>query len=597
MRGVTGVVGHAGRRDFFYLDRGFQMKQRTWNGSEWANTWYELGGIFTSAPAVVTRMGRRPMVATSERGTTMDEAAEHAPPPATPSESTHGHLGTTALQVQRIDVFGLGLDYAMYHKTLWGTPASQPGPWNSLGGVFTSAPAAIWVGGHLHVFGLGTDLSMFWRTWNGRAWSPAWVRAGGYFSSPPVLVSRTPGQFDVMARGADFTLRRRTFENGSWAGDWQNLGGSLASAPSAVTWGPDRLDVFAVSGEGGALIHRWWDGDIWNDWEVVAGKPVGDDVAFTAPPAVVSSGPGRLDVCAVDHEGTLRHVWFGDHAWSNPEPLSPHTRMRATPTLLATGDNRIELLSTGRDRDIYRKAWNGSGWEPSGWQQLGDRVRLPSQYRISIDLIRAERPRSLNNDTVTGQCTLKLGNWPNAVDLPSWPLAPITQRQGDLGNSAVETGMTNLMHFDPVTIDLHETAAFNYTFINSNEDDPAIVAALKEQGLKIADYAIKSAVNAAASGVGLAAVQVGGLAAPLAGTLIALLASWLASELRTIIADECDGVVAIEQYVRRGDELARLVSGGQVATMAVVHQGEASPIRCARRSEYLVRWSIRESTA
>jgi hypothetical protein len=47
---------------------------------------------------------------------------------------------------------------------------------------------------------------------------------------------------------------------------------------------------------------------------------------------------------------------------------------------------------------------------------------------------------------------------------------------------------------------------------------PAVVAALREQGLKLADYAVKSAVNAAASGIGLTAVEVAGLAAPVTGT-------------------------------------------------------------------------------
>jgi hypothetical protein len=184
----------------------------------------------------------------------------------------------------------------MYQKTLWGQAVDQPGPWHNLGGVFTSAPAAIWLDGQLHVFGLGTDLSMWWRTWNGGKWSDGWTRIGGYFSSTPVVVSWGPSRMDVFARHADFSLRRRTFEDGDWAGDWQNLGGSLASGPAAVTWGPDRIDVFAVGNLPGAapdggLIHRWWDGDIWNDWEQIAGKSTGDDVAFTCAPAAATGDP------------------------------------------------------------------------------------------------------------------------------------------------------------------------------------------------------------------------------------------------------------------------------------------------------------------
>jgi hypothetical protein len=591
MNGIVGTIGNAGRRDLFYLDRDFRVKQRTWDGTAWVINWVELGGIFTTVPAVVSTMARRRLVVSPDIGTMAHEI------PAAHTHVGHDMIADIGLLEQRIDVFGLGLDWAMYHKTLWGAVVSQPGPWENLGGIFTSAPAAIWLDGHLHVFGLGTDLSMFWRTWDGSAWSGNWGRIGGYFCSTPVLVSWGPGRLDIFARGADFSLRHRLFQGGTWTGDWQNLGGSLASAPAAVSWGPDRLDVFAIANEDGGLIHRWWDGDIWNDWEHLAGKSVGDDVAFTSAPAAVTSGTGRLDVCAVDSEGTLRHVWFGNQTWSDPESLSPDMKMRSAPMLLATGPNQLEIIAPGRDHNMYRKSWNGSAWEPQGWQQLGDHMRLPSQYRISIDLIRANRPRSLNNDTVTGQCTLKIGNWPNAVGVPTWPLGQITQRQGDLGNTGVDEGQTNLMHYDPVTIELHETAALNYTFVNSNQPDPAVVGALQGQGLKIADYAVRSAVNAAASGVGLTAVEVGGLAAPLMGTLIGLLAGWLISELHTIIEDKCDGVVAIEQYVRRGDELQRIVIGGQPVRMAVVHKGTDSPAECGAKSEYLVTWSISASNA
>ena len=108
-------------------------------------------------------------------------------------------------------------------------------------------------------------------------------------------------------------------------------------------------------------------------------------MAFPSAPAVASGGPGRLDVCAIDHEGVARHVAFADHAWSQPDPLAPHQRMRSTPLLTATGPQALEIIAAGVDHNLYRKTWNGS-WQPSGWQQMGDRLRLPSQFRVSIDL-------------------------------------------------------------------------------------------------------------------------------------------------------------------------------------------------------------------
>ena len=137
--------------------------------------------------------------------------------------------------------------------------------------------------------------------------------------------------------------------------------------------------------------------------------------------------------------------------------------------------------------------------------------------------------------------------------------------------------------------------AFNYTFVNSNQPESALDAALKAQGLKIADYAVESAINAASSGIGLSAVQVGALAAPITGSLLPLLAGWLISELHAIIEDKCDGVVAIEQFVRSGDDLQRMAIGGQPVTMAVDHKGTDSPSLCGAKSEYVVTWSIRST--
>jgi hypothetical protein len=273
--------------------------------------------------------------------------------------------------------------------------------------------------------------------------------------------------------------------------------------------------------------------------------------------------------------------------------------------VLATGPGQLEVIAPGRDpsahyRDLsinlWRKVLNGSTWDTSGWQILGDHMQLPSQYRISIDLIRANTPRSLRDDTVTGQCTLKIGNWPNEVGVPTWPLRPIIQRQGELGITAPDEAQPNLMHYDPVTIELHETAAFNYTFVNSNKPGHEVTEALEAGGLDLADKAWKSGVNAAISGLGLSAVQVGTLAAPITGSLLGLLSDYLASQLHALYEDECDGVVAIEQYVRRGDELQKMVLNyqpdGQTVKMAVEHEGTDSETRCGASSEYVVSWSV-----
>lgn len=621
MNGIAGVIGDGGRRDLFYLDRGLQLKQRTFDGTDWVINWIELGGIFTSVPAVVARMdthrplvgpdlgdvvvttdltpvaggGASPVLPTPSATTLSFESL--APAATVPATAWGGPFGPEVTE-QRIDVFGLGLDYALYYKTLWGPAVDRIGPWRNLGGVFTSAPAAIWVDDQLHVFGLGIDLAMYWRSWTRAGWSDGWARVGGYFTSPPVVVSWGSGRLDVFARGADFTLRHRLFRNGVWAGDWQNLGGTLASAPAAVSWGPERIDVFAVGNRDGTtpdggLVHRWWDGDLWNDWEQIAGRATGDEVAFESAPAVATTGPGRLDVLAVDSTGTLRHTRFADSAWGNPDPISRPETMRSTPLVLATGTDQVEVIAQGRDHNMWRKTLTGGSWDsPLDFWILGDHAHLPCQYRISVDFVEVKTARSFNNDTVTGQCTLKVGSWPTSVGRGDWPLRTRTQRIGAMGLTGPDDAHTNLLNLDPVTIDLHETAAFAYTFVNSDEPNDVVTAALMAQADTLADKTTKAAVDAAASGVGITAVQVDDLAAPLTGSVLALLASWLGDQLSALIADKCDGAVAAENFVRRGDDLHRMTAGGKPVVFRVTHHGADSPFLCGARSEYLVTWSI-----
>ncbi len=89
----------------------------------------------------------------------------------------------------RLDIFGLGMDGAMYHKA-WDGGAWRPSllDWERLGGVFSSPPTAVaWGNNRLDIFGLGMDGAMYHKAWDGGAWRPSlldWERLGGVFSAP-----------------------------------------------------------------------------------------------------------------------------------------------------------------------------------------------------------------------------------------------------------------------------------------------------------------------------------------------------------------------------------------------------------------------------
>src|SRR4051794_39407543 len=124
MKPIAATVGAEGRRDFFWLDAGFSMMASSPGRGIGFNL--RFGGIFTSVPAAVTAMARRDLDVSPggvfapggvEResaaviGTLSPPSIAHAPAGGAVL-SPVGVLGLT----QRIDLFGLGRDYAMFHK-------------------------------------------------------------------------------------------------------------------------------------------------------------------------------------------------------------------------------------------------------------------------------------------------------------------------------------------------------------------------------------------------------------------------------------------------------------------------------------------------
>src|SRR5690348_15132797 len=103
----------------------------------------------------------------------------------------------------RLDIFGLGTEKGMFHKTWDGNSIGWiPSvlDWESLYGKFNWSPAAVsWGPNRLDIFGIMND-EMFHKSWDGSSgWYPplatdddptlGWESLGGKFNSWPVAVS------------------------------------------------------------------------------------------------------------------------------------------------------------------------------------------------------------------------------------------------------------------------------------------------------------------------------------------------------------------------------------------------------------------------
>src|SRR5215831_8671385 len=200
------------------------------------------------------------------------------------------------------------LDFGGGSPELWNLLGLEFGStfgFQSLGGGFTSSPAVASLGPNgLDVFGRGLDGALWHDTWNGTSWS-GWQSLGGILTSAPAAVSWGPNRIDVFARGQDNALWHRWWDGSAWGG-WQGLGGALTEAPAVASWGANRLDVFVRSTDSG-LWHTWWDGSTWSGWQGLGGT-------LTAAPGAVSWGLNRVDVFVRGTDAALWHKWWDGSA-------------------------------------------------------------------------------------------------------------------------------------------------------------------------------------------------------------------------------------------------------------------------------------------
>ena len=338
MRGVILIPSE--KQDILWLDSDFSMDHISWTDLDAspAEARELPGGTFTSPPAGV------------------------------------------ALAPNELHVFGLGLDYAVYHKIYDATASfgHQWSPnWDNLGGDLTSTPVVLSTAQHhIDLFGLGPDQGMLHRSWNGSAWSD-WDELGGGFTSQPIILPTGSGAFDIFARGLDFMLYHANWKPGT-ATDWSPLGGgplvapTAASAPAAVRV-HNAIFVF-VAGADGSIWYIQFDGKVWKPWaslgpayRATADK---DAVTFVSEPVVAAFFP-QSDVVAGTGDGgvfTTGNVPSGATGSGPPPPVPP-----------VSARTRLDVFAVGADRALWHKWLDHHGWhgENPGGGETGNWSRDP----------------------------------------------------------------------------------------------------------------------------------------------------------------------------------------------------------------------------
>ncbi|WP_061249869.1 hypothetical protein [Leptospira alstonii] len=266
-----------------------KMYHKSWGGTKWSpqeKDWEHLGGgPFASSPTVVSwGLNRFDIFAIGTDGKMYHKSwgGTEWSPQGQGWEDLGGQFmldknpTVVSWGLNRLDIFGVGINSSLYHRSWNGTEWYPPNKWEDLGGRLVS-PAAVstWAIGRLDIVALGLDNQMYRKVWDINQWIPPlfeWEKIDGifYFSSPPAMVSWGIGRLDIMALGTDKQMYYRYYERGDWKpypplgpDAWDPRGGKFSSPPAIVSWGLNRLDVFALDEETGQMLHQAWDGTTW----------------------------------------------------------------------------------------------------------------------------------------------------------------------------------------------------------------------------------------------------------------------------------------------------------------------------------------------
>ncbi|KIJ42699.1 hypothetical protein M422DRAFT_48119 [Sphaerobolus stellatus SS14] len=192
-----------------------------------------------------------------------------------------------------------------------------PQPIRDLGGCLTGPPAlASSKGGLVHIFHIGTDRGLYYKSWNGTAY--------------------TPGQ-----------------------AEYQKLEGTFRDVPAAVSAGEGEVSCFAIGQLDGCLYHqKWTQKGGWEKLEKLSGL-------WSGSLSAVSDQEGNWDVFGLDLNGKINRV-------SNRKGQATFSTVTSGPFLtvdaVCCNPGCFDLVTTGLNNSVYHRRCTNGSW--TGWQDL-----------------------------------------------------------------------------------------------------------------------------------------------------------------------------------------------------------------------------------
>ncbi|KAH7311462.1 hypothetical protein B0I35DRAFT_514232 [Stachybotrys elegans] len=267
------------------------------------------------------------------------------------------------------------------------------GDWESIGGTFVSRPAAASVvDGRIHVVGVSEELNMLTRSYNARTgtWDRNWTSLGGPSLSEPATCTRE-GKLHVFTTNSRRGVRWKTLLDSGWdpsdEDEWHTRNGREVESAVGLACDDGRLDVVAY-GETEApfqlMVSRF---NSRSRPRLTEFTRYGGD--FAGHPVATLLG-NRTYVFGVGADGDMYYTSWRDTIPASPDDFeSLGASFESVASVLATGDDRLDVLAVGTDGRLKKMTLLGGEWQ-ARWEDLGGFfhsaplvVRLP-EARVAV---------------------------------------------------------------------------------------------------------------------------------------------------------------------------------------------------------------------
>ena len=204
--------------------------------------------------------------------------------------------------------------------------------------------------GHINIFALGTDHSLYWRYGYGKSWT-GWHRGGQQtWLFEPITVSRVLNEISVFMVARNGALHQSNFDlmNTGELGPWKNIGGQLSGPPALAKRHAGIIHIFHI-GKDRAIHHKAWDGVVYtprDEFEKLPGE-------FSHSPTAVSTGQSDVSVFGIGLDNHLhRYQWKSNGGWGPIEELPGH--WAASPKAVSDQEGFIDVFGIDADGNITR---------------------------------------------------------------------------------------------------------------------------------------------------------------------------------------------------------------------------------------------------